>query len=242
MLSVCACPSSFFFSAGGRHTRWPRDWGSDVCSSDLSPAGRPRAATTASRRPPAAPGSLRSPDSASCLRGSRARRHPLRSAAWGSRAPPPPGRSHPPLPPCAAWLPGRSRWWRTSRGDGGSGRGRIPSPGSSWATDSAAFSRRRCLSVAQKVPCSRPLTTEDRVTLDEAKAALQRGRHLVLVLPPDVDQAAAVWELVSAPVVIVCGDHGSAAEWAAAAPAGMRVHAVTGLSRATHLLKERAVP
>src|SRR5256886_6905593 len=46
-----------------------------------------------SRRPPAAPGSLRSPDSASCLRGSRARRHPLRSAAWGSPAPPPPGRS-----------------------------------------------------------------------------------------------------------------------------------------------------
>jgi len=54
------------------------------------------------------------------------------------------------------------------------------------------------------------------VTLDEAKAALQRGRHLVLVVPPDVEQAAAVWELVSAPVVIVCGDHGSAAEWAAA--------------------------
>ena len=80
------------------------------------------------------------------------------------------------------------------------------------------------------------------MTLDEAKAALQRGRHLVLVLPPDVEQAAAVWELVSAPVVIVCGDHGSAAEWAAAAPAGMRVHAVTGLSRATHILKERAVP
>ena len=80
------------------------------------------------------------------------------------------------------------------------------------------------------------------MTLDEAKAALQRGRHLVLVLPPDVDQAAAVWELVSAPAVIVCGDHGSAAEWAAAAPAGMRVHAVTGLARATHLLKERAVP
>ncbi len=80
------------------------------------------------------------------------------------------------------------------------------------------------------------------MTLDDAKAALQRGRHLVLVVPPDVEQAAAVWELVSAPVVIVCGDHGSAAEWAAAAPPGMRVHAVTGLSRATHILKERAVP
>src|SRR5207249_1097261 len=98
------------------------------------------------------------------------------------------------------------------------------------------------LSVARKVPCSRPLTTEDRVTLDEAKAALQRGRHVVLVLPPDVEQAAAVWELVGAPAVIVCADHGSAAEWAAAAPAGVRVHAVTGLSRATQILRTRAVP
>src|SRR5271166_7176 len=24
----------FFFSSRGRHTRWPRDWSSDVCSSD----------------------------------------------------------------------------------------------------------------------------------------------------------------------------------------------------------------
>src|SRR5690625_6694708 len=28
----------FFFSSRRRHTRWPRDWSSDVCSSDL--AGR----------------------------------------------------------------------------------------------------------------------------------------------------------------------------------------------------------
>src|SRR5439155_17905500 len=26
----------FFFSSRRRHTRWPRDWSSDVCSSDLS--------------------------------------------------------------------------------------------------------------------------------------------------------------------------------------------------------------
>src|SRR5437870_7455460 len=26
---------AFFFSSGRRHTRWPRDWSSDVCSSDL---------------------------------------------------------------------------------------------------------------------------------------------------------------------------------------------------------------
>src|SRR5437870_13243965 len=29
MLNVC-----FFFSSRRRHTRWPRDWSSDVCSSD----------------------------------------------------------------------------------------------------------------------------------------------------------------------------------------------------------------
>src|SRR5690625_5755303 len=27
--------STFFFSIRRRHTRWPRDWSSDVCSSDL---------------------------------------------------------------------------------------------------------------------------------------------------------------------------------------------------------------
>src|SRR5437870_9123698 len=27
--------SAFFFSSRRRHTRWPRDWSSDVCSSDL---------------------------------------------------------------------------------------------------------------------------------------------------------------------------------------------------------------
>src|SRR6266702_7010180 len=28
----------FFFSSRRRHTRWPRDWSSDVCSSDLTTA------------------------------------------------------------------------------------------------------------------------------------------------------------------------------------------------------------
>src|SRR5207253_6095908 len=27
--------NNFFFSSRRRHTRWPRDWSSDVCSSDL---------------------------------------------------------------------------------------------------------------------------------------------------------------------------------------------------------------
>src|SRR5690625_7158485 len=30
--SLCVC---FFFSSRRRHTSWPRDWSSDVCSSDL---------------------------------------------------------------------------------------------------------------------------------------------------------------------------------------------------------------
>src|SRR5690625_2738105 len=29
----------FFFSSRRRHTRWPRDWSSDVCSSDLAKGG-----------------------------------------------------------------------------------------------------------------------------------------------------------------------------------------------------------
>src|SRR5207253_7537691 len=30
----------FFFSSRRRHTRWPRDWSSDVCSSDLTGRGQ----------------------------------------------------------------------------------------------------------------------------------------------------------------------------------------------------------
>src|SRR5439155_4645191 len=30
----------FFFSSRRRHTRWPRDWSSDVCSSDLMMQGQ----------------------------------------------------------------------------------------------------------------------------------------------------------------------------------------------------------
>src|SRR6266508_6228947 len=32
---MCAINVLFFFSSRRRHTRWPRDWSSDVCSSDL---------------------------------------------------------------------------------------------------------------------------------------------------------------------------------------------------------------
>src|SRR5690606_33825265 len=35
-----AAPRPFFFSSRRRHTRFSRDWSSDVCSSDLGAAGR----------------------------------------------------------------------------------------------------------------------------------------------------------------------------------------------------------
>src|SRR5712671_4214941 len=73
----------------------------------------------------------------------------------------------------------------------------------------------------------RPLTIEDRVTtVDEARAALERGRPVVLVTPPAPDQAGALWELTREPragagpsVLIVCADEVAAADWAGAAPA-----------------------
>src|SRR6266508_5118029 len=40
----------FFFSSRRRHTRWPRDWSSDVCSSDLM-TDLERAAEAAARHP-----------------------------------------------------------------------------------------------------------------------------------------------------------------------------------------------
>src|SRR5439155_10786414 len=41
MASVYSVAYFFFFSSRRRHTRWPRDWSSDVCSSDLkTKAGR----------------------------------------------------------------------------------------------------------------------------------------------------------------------------------------------------------
>jgi ATP-dependent RNA helicase DeaD len=82
------------------------------------------------------------------------------------------------------------------------------------------------------------LTTEDRVTgLTEARAALERGRSVVVVAPPAVEHAEAVWPLVaetpgSPPVcVIVCSDSASAVEWSDGAPEGRQVHSVIGLAR-----------
>jgi DbpA RNA binding domain len=89
-------------------------------------------------------------------------------------------------------------------------------------------------------------------TVEEARAALERGRPVVLVTPPAPDQAGAVWDLapgptpghrpgVSLPVLIVCADEGAAAEWAAAAPADRRVHVVTGLRRSERCLREEPI-
>src|SRR5690625_7025855 len=40
---MCSIGLYFFFSSRRRHTRWPRDWSSDVCSSDLIDADVERA-------------------------------------------------------------------------------------------------------------------------------------------------------------------------------------------------------
>jgi DbpA RNA binding domain len=96
------------------------------------------------------------------------------------------------------------------------------------------------------------LTTEDRVTAADAKAALERGRPVVLVRPPAVEQASDLWEMVGPvtpgrgpgvgpAVLVICGDDASAADWATAAHSGIHVHAVTGLARTAKLLTQRVV-
>jgi ATP-dependent RNA helicase DeaD len=70
---------------------------------------------------------------------------------------------------------------------------------------------------------------------------------VVLVTPPAVERAVEVWDLLNpglppgVSVVVICADHEQAAQWAAAAPAEYRAHAVTGLTRSTALLKEGRV-
>ena len=90
------------------------------------------------------------------------------------------------------------------------------------------------------------------MTEADAKAALERGRPVVLVRPPAVEQARDLWELlgplspghgpgVGPRVLVVCADDASAAEWVAAAPDDRSIHAVTGLGRTGRVLKERSV-
>lgn len=90
--------------------------------------------------------------------------------------------------------------------------------------------------------------------MNEAPAALERGRPVMVVTPPAVEQAEAVWELLkpSAPpveattpqvprAVIVCADVTSAEDWADTAPPARRVHPVTALERTARLLREGTV-
>jgi len=89
------------------------------------------------------------------------------------------------------------------------------------------------------------------VTGADAKTALERGRPVVLVCPPAPDRAQQLWDLldptpgrgpgVGPPVLIVCADDAAAAAWPAVAPAGLRIHAVTGLARSARSLKERSL-
>ena len=90
------------------------------------------------------------------------------------------------------------------------------------------------------------------MTAADAKAALERGRPVVLVRPPAVEQARDLWEIlgpltpgrgpaVGPPVLIICGDDAAAGEWVSAAPPESRVHAVTGLDRSARLLNQDAV-
>jgi hypothetical protein len=74
-----------------------------------------------------------------------------------------------------------------------------------------------------------------------ARTALERGRPVVLVTPPAVERAGAVWDLAAAPLLVITADAEAAAAWAAATPADRRTHAVTGIGRSTRLLKQGAV-
>ncbi len=83
------------------------------------------------------------------------------------------------------------------------------------------------------------------MTVVDARAALERGRPVVLIRPPAVQQARDLWEIVSIPsqagptALIVTAPDDTAAEWAAAAPAGLRVHAVTGFARTSRVLTDQ---
>src|SRR5690625_7884088 len=59
--------SFFFFSSRRRHTRWPRDWSSDVCSSDL----RTRCAPGSTCPAPRSCGYASTTRSAPCRHGAR---------------------------------------------------------------------------------------------------------------------------------------------------------------------------
>lgn len=69
----------------------------------------------------------------------------------------------------------------------------------------------------------------------------ERSQHVVLVTPPALEHAGPVWPLIRPPALVVCGDPESAAQWAAAAPAGIRAHAVTSLGRSAAVLRRGGI-
>jgi ATP-dependent RNA helicase DeaD len=77
----------------------------------------------------------------------------------------------------------------------------------------------------------------------DMEAALERGRNIVVVVPPAPEQAVAVWPLLGPGSVIVCTDPQAAADWVAATPSSgdRRVHPVTGLVRTSRLLKDGGI-
>src|ERR1043166_1811258 len=133
------------------------------------------------------------------------------------------------------------------RPEPGGMRGTIAARGEVGNCDHAVAFRRR----ARYHPAGGgPLTTEDRVTGAEAKAAPGRGRGVVLGCPPAPERQPQLWEMgrplsaaegpaVRPRVLIGCGDDAAGAEWPAVAPAGVRVHAVTGLVQSASRLKRR---
>src|SRR5207253_8150267 len=88
---------SFFFSSRRRHTRWPRDWSSDVCSSDLVDIVN----TRGSRRI-----SSPSAESSAAVKLSLVTGRPPCSEERRRRPAPPPGRSE----ERRVGKEGRSRW------------------------------------------------------------------------------------------------------------------------------------
>lgn len=69
---------------------------------------------------------------------------------------------------------------------------------------------------------------------------VERSRHTVLVMPPEVGRVAASG-LVASPALVICSDPEQASLWADALSPDLRPHAVTGLTRTAALLKEKRV-
>src|SRR5215510_2979246 len=103
-----------FFSSRRRHTRWPRDWSSDVCSSDLHRTGSSsqRGRNGSSSRAPSIAVARSQPRFTSIMRSRSlpmtSRTSATRSMSWASGRPP--AFALKPVCPCAfsIWISSRS--------------------------------------------------------------------------------------------------------------------------------------